>query len=139
MAKDLYHQAVKTALMSEGWTITHDPYILSDKEQKMHYEIDLGAEKLLAAEKGTEKIAIEVKSFLRQSLPNEFHSVFGQYLIYLEALMQIEVDRILYLAIPLFAYEKMKEYLFLVHLLEKFEIKLIVFEEVNQTIVVWIK
>lgn len=93
----------------------------------------------MAAEKGTEKIAIEVKSFLRQSLPNEFHSVFGQYFIYLEALMQIDVNRTLYLAIPLFAYEKMKEYLFLVHLLEKFQIKLIVFEEVNQTIVVWIK
>lgn len=139
MAKDLYHQAVKIALEREGWIITDDPYYLTDKAQKMHYEIDLGAEKLIAAEKGIEKIAVEVKSFLRQSLPNEFHTVFGQYMIYLEALMEIDAERTLYLAIPVFAYEKMKEYLFLVHLLEKYKMKLIIFEEVNQTIIVWIK
>ena len=27
MAKDLFHEAVKTALKNDGWTITHDPYI----------------------------------------------------------------------------------------------------------------
>jgi hypothetical protein len=25
-ARDLYHQAVKAALIADGWTITHDPY-----------------------------------------------------------------------------------------------------------------
>ncbi|PZU99849.1 MAG: hypothetical protein DCE90_00690 [Pseudanabaena sp.] len=25
MAKDLFHQSVKTALIKYGWTITHDP------------------------------------------------------------------------------------------------------------------
>ncbi len=25
MAKDLYHQIVKNALIKEGWNITHDP------------------------------------------------------------------------------------------------------------------
>lgn len=139
MAKDLYHEAVKIALIKDGWIITNDPYILSNKAEKMYYEIDLGAEKLLAAEKDSEKIAVEVKSFLRQSLPNEFHTAFGQYMIYLEALSQVDVKRVLYLAIPAFAYEKMKEHLFLLHLIEKFQVKLIVFEETDQTILVWIK
>lgn len=31
MAKDIYHQTVKIALEKEGWIITHDPFILSDK------------------------------------------------------------------------------------------------------------
>ena len=26
MAKDIYHNLVKQALINEGWTITHDPY-----------------------------------------------------------------------------------------------------------------
>ena len=29
MAKDLYHDAVKAALETDGWTITHDPYYLT--------------------------------------------------------------------------------------------------------------
>lgn len=28
MAKDLFHQAVKTALIKEGWNITNDPLII---------------------------------------------------------------------------------------------------------------
>ena len=28
MAKDLYHYAVKEALINDGWVITNDPYII---------------------------------------------------------------------------------------------------------------
>ncbi len=28
-AKDKYHQQVRHALEKEGWTITHDPYMLA--------------------------------------------------------------------------------------------------------------
>jgi hypothetical protein len=62
MAKDLYHETVKIALAKEGWLITHDPLYLADLNVGIDYEIDLGAEKLIVAEKGLEKIAIEVKS-----------------------------------------------------------------------------
>ena len=27
-ARDLYHDAVKNALVKDGWTITHDPFIV---------------------------------------------------------------------------------------------------------------
>jgi hypothetical protein len=27
-AKDFYHNSVKTALEKDGWTITHDPFLL---------------------------------------------------------------------------------------------------------------
>ncbi len=62
---DLYHGLVKSALQQEGWRITHDPYRMKIEDVK--YEIDLGAEMLLAAEKDGEKIAVEIKSFLEQS------------------------------------------------------------------------
>jgi len=61
MARDLYHEKFKRALQKEGWTITHDPYPL--RVGNIGYEIDFGAEKLLAAERPGEKIAVELKSF----------------------------------------------------------------------------
>jgi len=78
MAKDKYHDLVKQALIDEGWTITDDPYYIKNTA----WEIDLGAEKLIGAEKDNKKIAIEVKSFLAPSFANEFHGVVGQYFNY---------------------------------------------------------
>jgi hypothetical protein len=46
-AKDLYHEHVKHALISDGWTITHDPLRLEWGEK--YTLVDLGAERLLAA------------------------------------------------------------------------------------------
>ncbi len=28
MAKDIFHDAVKQGLLKQGWTVTHDPYII---------------------------------------------------------------------------------------------------------------
>ena len=50
-AKDIFHDPFKTALLKDGWTVTHDPYSL--KVGRKDLFIDLGAEKLLAAEKDT--------------------------------------------------------------------------------------
>ena len=61
-AKDLFHDCFKAALLKHGWQVTHDPYNL--KVSKKDLFIDLGDKKLLAAEKGTQKIAIEIKSFV---------------------------------------------------------------------------
>ena len=58
----MYHDAVKSALVKDGWTITHDPYHLPSAGK--HLYVDLGAEQFLAAEKMTDKIAVEIKSFL---------------------------------------------------------------------------
>jgi hypothetical protein len=43
MAKDLFHQAVKQALIKDGWTITSDPLIIRIERVKL--EIDFAAEK----------------------------------------------------------------------------------------------
>lgn len=47
MVRDRFHQVVKTALTKDGWTVTHDP--LQIKVGGVDMEIDLGAERLLAA------------------------------------------------------------------------------------------
>lgn len=70
-ATDKFHDAVRTALQQDGWLITHDPLFLQVGGVNMF--VDLGAEKLIAAQKDDRKIAVEVKSFLGQSQISEFH------------------------------------------------------------------
>jgi len=65
-ARDKFHGAVKKALEKDGWTITDDP--LSLRFSGIDFFIDLGAERLIAAERGQEKIAVEIKSFIRPSI-----------------------------------------------------------------------
>ncbi len=64
-AKDVFHEVVKIALQKDGWQITHDPLLFHVGGVKM--SIDLPAQKLIAAERENEKIAVEVKSFLEKS------------------------------------------------------------------------
>jgi hypothetical protein len=97
MAKDLYHEAVRKALEKDGWTITDDPYYLNAKPHKLR--VDLGAEKVIAAERGVDKIAVEIKSFAKDSFIYEFYEVSGQYQFYEEFLIDQDHERILYLAI----------------------------------------
>ena len=47
-AQDIYHDDVRSALVKEGWTITHDPLRL--RWGKKDYYVDLGAEEVIAAE-----------------------------------------------------------------------------------------
>lgn len=42
-AKDIYHDAVKNALIKDGWTITFDPYPIKYEEVKLL--ADLAGEK----------------------------------------------------------------------------------------------
>ena len=68
-AKDIYHDTVKNALIKDGWTITDDPLVISIGKKDLF--IDLGAEKLIAAEKDSKKIAVEIKSFIGSSQVND--------------------------------------------------------------------
>jgi XisH protein len=102
MAKDMFHQAVKNALVKEQWTITADP--LRFQYGDVNFQVDLGAERLLSADRGNEKIAVEIKSFLNPSAVTDFYGALGQFLSYRLALETIEPDRLLYLAIPADAY-----------------------------------
>ena len=80
-AKDLFHEAVKKGLQKEQWIITHDPLRIEfGKEDEVR--IDLGAERLLAAEIAGDKIEVEIKSFLSDSAFFDFHLALGQFLNY---------------------------------------------------------
>ena len=67
-AKDRFHQVVKAALEKEGWIITHDPLTLRvDDRTDLH--IDLGAEKLIAAERAGQKILTWQLLSMHQQMP----------------------------------------------------------------------
>lgn len=97
-AKDTYHDAVRNALVKDGWTITHDPFPMVWGAQRMY--TDLGAEQLLAAERANRRIAVEVKSFLRKSLLDDLEKALGQFILYRTVLQRLEPDREMLLAIP---------------------------------------
>jgi hypothetical protein len=136
MAKDKYHAHVRSALENDGWTITHDPYKVMIGRRRGY--IDLGAE-LIAAEKSTEKIAVEIKSFLGLSDPDQFEDAIGQFIIYLFALSKREPDRTLFLAVPNLFYESFFEDAFFVELAQHYSLKIAVFDQTQPVILKWLK
>ncbi|MGB3511544.1 MAG: element excision factor XisH family protein [Microcoleaceae cyanobacterium] len=122
--KDTYHYLVKSALIREGWTISHDPYFLQSDPK---LSIDLGAERMMAAEKNRAKIAVEVKSFITDSQVTELEKAIGQYGIYEELLKVQEADRELYLAVPIDAFENIFSRQVGKIAVKKFNLKLIIF------------
>ena len=97
-ALDKYRGVVRRALEKDGWTITDDPYKLSVGNRGLI--IDLGAEKLMAAEKAEIKIAVEIKTFGSSSPVADLQQAVGQFVMYESALKRTEPERILYLAVP---------------------------------------
>ncbi len=134
--KDKWHDHVKKALENDGWIITHDPYWI--KIEGVNYPVDLGGEKVIAAEKGNKKIVVEIKSFLAESIINEFHTVLGQYLDYETGLEEQEADREIYVAVPNKAWEKMEKLPFLLRVMDKYKMNIIVFETAQPKIDKWI-
>lgn len=134
-AKDTFHKTVKLALEKDGWSITNDPLYLNFAEVELY--IDLGAERLLAAEKNEDKIAFKIKTFLNPSRISEFHRVLGQYLNYRLALKAVDPERVLYLAIPLKIYDTFFARRFVKMIMQEYQLKLIVFDPVNEEIMQW--
>lgn len=95
-AKDLYHDAVKSALIKEGWVIVADPYRTQYKDVDLYA---LAAERPIAAERGGQKIVVEIKSFVGRSLMTDFHNAVGQYAVYRSLIEATEPEYQLYLAI----------------------------------------
>ncbi len=137
MAKDIFHKVVRNALEKERWIITHDPLYV--KVGGVGMEIDLGAEKMIAAEKHGEKIAVEIKSFVRPSAISEFHTVVGQYMNYRKALGKKEPERLLYLAVPSETYNSFFSLPFIRECVEEYCFRMIVYDTEEEVITEWKK
>jgi hypothetical protein len=136
MAKDIYHEIVRQALEKDGWVVTDDPLTLLSREEG-GLQTDLGAEKILTAEKGLTKIAVEVKSFINPSIVHDFLKAIGQYQGYSVVIKKKEMGRIIYLAMPSFIFVRLNELQFVHDILEELKIKLIIFDPETITINAW--
>ncbi len=134
-AKDAFHEVVKIALQKDGWQITHDPYTLQAGTLELY--IDLGAEKVVAAEKDGQKIAVEIKSFIGPSKISQFYTALGQFISYRAALQQQETDRLLYLAVPSNVYESFFTMGFIQSLVEQNQIHLMIYDIEQEAIAQW--
>jgi hypothetical protein len=137
MAKDVFHQQVKNALIKDGWNITHDPLTIRLSEA-VKLQIDLAAETTIAAERDSEKIAVEIKSFVGDSDISAFHTALGQYLNYCQALEEQEPDRIVYLAIPSETYQDFFQLPFIQRALRRYQVQLIIYDPKLEEIKQWI-
>jgi len=135
-ARDLFHDIVKLALQKDNWQITHDPYAL--QAGSFDLAIDLGAEKIIAADRGEQKIAVEIKSFLGSSKISEMYVALGQFITYRIALHKQDLDRILYLAVPEDLYEKFFATPFIQDLIQQNQVYLITYDVEKEIISQWI-
>ena len=137
MARDIFHQNVKEALIKEGWTVTDDP--LTFKIGKMQVQIDLGAERLIAAEKGSERIAIEIKTFGSLSFITALYEAVGKYIIYRNVLKHLQPDRALFLALPESIFDRFFEEDVIRDTVKEVKINLILYNHTDKLITRWIK
>ena len=134
-AKDLFHDAVRKALLKQQWVITADP--LTIKIEGVKFEIDLAAEKVFAAQKAGRKIAVEVKSFLNNSALTDFHVALGQFLNYRLALQMSEPDRSLYLAVPFDTFDSFFQERFVKVAVSLYQLKLVVYDPLKEVVIEW--
>lgn len=96
-ALDAIHDAVKNALIKDGWTITADPLFIKYEDATLY--ADLAADRPLAAEREGRQIAVEIKSFLGRSLYHDWEAALGQYHVYRSLLNVVDPQRELFLAV----------------------------------------
>ena len=136
-ARDFYHNTVIAALQKDGWTITHDPYRLKLARGKNLF-VDLGVERLIAAEKDMEKIAIEIKSFRSPSEMKDLEEAIGQFVLYERLLTRYDPNRRLYLAVPDAVRQSVFEEEAGSVMLEDNILRLFTFSPAQQEIVTWL-
>jgi hypothetical protein len=127
---DMHHEAVKTALRKDGWTITADPFIIGLGQTRMY--ADLGAEK------DTWLIIVEIKTFGGDSFINELHRATGQYANYRALLRSTADPSELYLAVPLAIYQKYFGQEYVQVILKDLHVKLLVYDSEQEEITQWI-
>lgn len=136
-ARDIFHDAVREGLEKDGWLITDDPLYITVGE--VDFYIDLGAEQLIAAEKGGSRIAVEIKSFSGPSPVNAFHEALGKFINYRAALAEEQAERVLFLAVPKLVYEDFFQRSFIQKMVQLEKLKLLIYEPQTRKVISWIK
>jgi XisH protein len=135
-AKDIYHNAVRFALVKDGWQILKDDYTLEYGGDRLY--VDIAAEKSITAEKQGRKILVEVKSFLGRSFINDLEQAVGQYVVYRDVLVETALDFELYLAITQGTYKSDFQRKLAQMIINRNQVKLLIVDAESEVIVQWI-
>ena len=133
--RDKFHDLLLRLLVADGWTITHDPYHISIGRKNLF--VDLGAEKLLAAEREGKRIAVEVKTFGGPSEVHDLEEALGQYLLYTPFMRAQDPERRLYLAIDVEVYKNIFEEPIGRGVVEEYNLRILIFDSDKEVIVRW--
>lgn len=117
--------------------VNHDPLRIRLARGKNLF-VDLGAERLLAAERGVEKIAVEVKSFTRPSDMKDLEEAIGQFVLYARLLKRYYPEHNLYLAVTEDTGRTVFEEEAGQTMIEDGIISLVTFDPIEETLVRWI-
>ncbi|MEQ8753314.1 MAG: XisH family protein [Coleofasciculus sp. G1-WW12-02] len=135
-AKDIYHNAVRFALVKDGWEILTEDYSLEYGGDRLY--VDIAAEKPIAAAKQGQKILVEVKSFLGRSFINDLERAVGQYIVYRDILIETGLDFELYLAITQGTYKRYFQRQLPQMIINRNQVKLLIVDPESEVIVEWI-
>lgn len=135
-AKDIYHNAVRFALVKDGWEILTEDYTLEYGGDRLY--VDIAAEKSIAAEKQGQKILVEVKSFIGRSFINDLEQAVGQYVVYRDIMLETALDFKLYLAITQGTYKSYFQRQLTQMIINRNQVKLLIVDAENEVIVQWI-
>ena len=86
-----------------------------------------------------EKIVVEIKSFINQSVAYDFHHALGQYLVYKTGLVENGDESDLFLAVPLNIFDTFLQKPFIQKVLHKFDVKVICFDPTKNHPLKWKK
>ncbi len=136
MAKDLYHYIVREALEKDGWEIVEDPFVL--KSGGLRMEVDLAAEKVIAATRENQKIIVEIKSFINKSKLHDFYEAKDQYDVYRKGLKKEGILHQLFLAVEEDVYNSFFQKALIRETIEEDKISLIVYNIVSKSIISWL-
>jgi hypothetical protein len=132
----IYHEAVKNALIKDGWTILADSYFLQYEDAQLY--ADLLAEKTLLAQQNNRTIVVEIKSFINPSPMRDFELALGQYIVYRDILDLSEKYYAIYLAVKDTVFESFFQRKSVTAIVKRHQVEFIVFNDEKEEIVSWI-
>ena len=136
-ARNIHHSAVIQALQADGWTIAHDPLLIPYGDRRLF--IDLGAERVtIGAERGSERIAVEIASFVADSPVRDLQEAVGQFVVYRALLSKAEPDRSLYLGVTTRVYDSVLSEPIGHLVVAEVRLRVLVFDPHQQKVIRWI-
>ena len=135
--RDIIHDAVRNALVKDGWTITADPYVIEFETVRTY--ADLEAEGPLAAENNGRRILVEIKGLTGPSAIHAFEEALGQYQLYCYLVQLTGTEHQVYLAVSEEAYHSILERDGLREVVALSRMSILVVNVTREEIVQWIE